>query len=221
MPQATLLRAAPRRAVQHPLPDLDDEEPPAIRTPKRGPLRAAQVWDARGHWLVGLFPDRAAARAAAKRFLADPAAFPGAQWHKRRCDGHRPRYKWVRRVKGGAYQARVWLLAGRGSLNLGLFTTADHGDKAEWAAAQVSKAFYRLWCVPGRTVAEAVELLKREPKARDRCRPDLEVPAAVRDLTVPRDDGTEDADDRAERLRAERLERERRRYPATLLDCAA
>ena len=64
-------------------------------------------------------------------------------------------YADVRRVKAGAWQARVWLGTRHGgSLNLGLFTVAknpppdprDHREAgAEWAAARASRVFRELF----------------------------------------------------------------------------
>lgn len=202
------------RAFQPPLFDLRPEY--TVRTPKRHGLYACQVWGETGYWLVGLYHDRTAARRAARAFLIDDPSEPtGAarpsNWVKRRSDGHAPRYKWVRKVKGeNTWQARPWLGDGRGSLNLGLFRQADHGAQAEWAAAQVSKAFMREW-KPGKTVSEVVEQLKWSKKANERVPAHVVVPVRQRDLLPPTNYGAvEDAGER--RARAE-LERDGRRYP--------
>jgi hypothetical protein len=112
-----------------------------------------------------------------------PQAELPANWVRRRSDIGRPSYRYVRRCKAGAYQARVHLGRLGGSLNLGLFTRAEHGDDAEWAAAQTSKAFMREWR-PGRTVGEAVDALKRA--GRVPCH--VEVPAGQR-ILVPQTAG--------------------------------
>lgn len=63
-------------------------------------------------------------------------------------------YIYVRRVKGDAWQARVWLGAhAGGSLNLGLFTKAEHqaapgqsdDEMAEWSAARASRQFNKFY----------------------------------------------------------------------------
>lgn len=63
-------------------------------------------------------------------------------------------YLYVRRVKGGAWQARVWLGAhAGGSFNLGLFTKAEHqaapgqsdDEIAEWSAARASRQFNKFY----------------------------------------------------------------------------
>lgn len=63
-------------------------------------------------------------------------------------------YLYVRKVKGGAWQARVWLGAhAGGSLNLGLFTTSEHqaapgqssDEIAEWSAARASRQFNKFY----------------------------------------------------------------------------
>jgi len=237
-------------------PSLFGEDAVEVRTPRRawggGTWYAGQVWDAGGVWQLGLFPSRAAARAAAKRFARevlpdaggpdlggrDPGAVGllvllagltgrtevlvpwalGCDWwavrrQRRRSDGHRPRWKWVRKVKGpNTWQARPWLGPGLGSLNLGLFSEAEHGASAEWAAAQVARAFVKLW-VPGRTVAEAVELLKRSPRRAERCRPDLTAPPRLAGATPPAAGGpTETAAERRERERAAREARREARF---------
>jgi hypothetical protein len=139
-----------------------------VRTPKRGGGYAAQVWGAHGFWELGVWATAREARWHAKGFAAaDPVepgpggawAGPGTWTRRRRRPAREARgYRWVRRVKGDAVQARYWL-PGRGSLNLGLFTREAHGDLAEWAAHRASKAFDELW--RGRTtVAAAVRRLQ-------------------------------------------------------------
>ncbi|HEY1187912.1 MAG TPA: hypothetical protein VGE74_09655 [Gemmata sp.] len=63
-------------------------------------------------------------------------------------------YKYIRRVKGLAWQARMWLgTKAGGSLNLGLFTTAEHpadpdrprDEMAKWAAARASREFNKFF----------------------------------------------------------------------------
>ena len=127
---------------------------------------------------------------------------------RRRPDDDAPPF--TRRVKGGAYQARVWLGRG-GSLNLGLFTLSDHpGDSkmsdrehARWAAARAAREFWKRWR-PGRTVGDVVAELQRAgfvPAA-------VEVPGKQRDLRPPTEFGPrETAAERRERLRREYLER--------------
>lgn len=184
--------------------DLTDD--PTIRTPKRGECGyAAQVWVTGGYWELGVFKTRREARTAAKLFdVASSHLTATARFSKLRSDGHRPRYKWVRQVKGQAWQARPWLGAKYGSLNLGLFTISQCGESAEWAAAQVSKAFDREW-QGGRTVGQVVELLKQSRKPVERVAAHVEVPEhqrdVVREKAVPVD---------RERERAERVARERR-----------
>lgn len=180
-----------------------------VRTPKRAGAYVAQVWCVSGYWqLAGTFPDLPSARAAATRFAqTDPEPErepPGATWHKRRERRHRSEFTYVRRVKGGAWQARAWLGAQGRSLNLGLFTKSEHGDQAEWAAAQVAKAFRREWR-PGRSVGEVVELLKRAPKLRERVPANVVVPARQRHLTPPRENG-ETVEEQVARLTARALE---------------
>jgi hypothetical protein len=186
-------------------PSLFGPDEFTIRSPRR--IRegvvcyVAQVWTARGFWTVGAFPSRVEARRAARVFAGtDPvepvAGTPRAElpsnWRWKRSDGHAPRYKWVRRVKGGAWQARPWLGAAHGSLNLGLFTIDEHGDAdtAEWAAAQVAAAFNREW-QGSRTVGEVVASLRALPvNHRERLAKDVTVPAHQRDL-VRAEEGTE------------------------------
>lgn len=159
------------------------------RAAKRPGGYAAQVWCASGYWqLVGTFPDIPSARAAARRFAqSDPGPEaghepPGATWHRRRERRHRSGYSYVRRVKGGAWQARAWLGKAGGSLNLGLFTKSEHGVWAERAAGLVAKAFVREWR-PGRTVGEAVEALKCAPREQDRVPDTVVVPDRLAYLT--------------------------------------
>jgi hypothetical protein len=49
-------------------------------------------------------------------------------------------------------------------VNLGLFTRAEHGDDAEWAAGRAARAFARLYRPhePGGGLREALEHLKAE-----------------------------------------------------------
>jgi hypothetical protein len=171
-----------------------------VRTPRRGDRFAAQVWCDRGFWSLGLYSSRLEARRAAQAFAASgpippapgtPRAQLPANWLWRRSDRNRSAYRWVRRVKGNATQCRPFLGAG-GSLNLGLFTLAEHpddpgkpmGEMAEWAAAQVAKAFAREW-KSGRTVGEVVELLKNAPKLSERVPAHVVVPPHQRDLKPP------------------------------------
>lgn len=194
-----------------------------IRTPKRrAGGHAAQLWGARGYWALGTFSTRDAARAAARAFAAtDPVEPPPgtprkdlpANWVRRRSDSHAPRYPFVRRVKGGAWQARPWLGPGGGSLNLGLFTRDDHGELAEWAAAQVAAAFVREWRGQ-RTVGEVVESLKRAAKPSERVPAHVDVPKRQRDLVRATKDETpptgeqrakEQSAELADRLRANLL----------------
>jgi hypothetical protein len=129
--------------------------------------------------------------------------------------------RWVRRVKGGAYQARYWLEVVGGSLNLGLFTLAEHDNDwrlARWAAARAAKEFRRLW-VGERTVGEAVAILQAKtplPWVPEHVR----VPAKWAHLTLPTETGPIGfAHERRERAWRER---ERRRYGGrTLFDAAA
>ncbi len=101
-------------------------------------------------------------------------------------------FPFVRRVKGGAWQSRVWLGAhAGGSLNLGLFTVAkwETEDDAEWAAARASKEFMRFYrpYQAGGGLRDTMEHLKR-PVGRP---PKPFIPA---DVLPPRirisDDGT-------------------------------
>ncbi len=78
-----------------------------------------------------------------------------------RCYAHRSYYRYVRRVKGRSYQARVPLAGGRKweSVNLGLFSADDHGSMAgaERAAGLAAKAYYqrhRPWLTPWQVIQE-------------------------------------------------------------------
>lgn len=180
-----------------------------VRTPKRAGVYVAQVWCVSGYWqLTGTFAERAAARAAGTRFaqtdLQPGHEPPGATWHKRRERRHRSGYTYVRRVKGGAWQARAWLGAVGRSLNLGLFTKSEHGEWAERAAGLVAKAFRREWR-PGRTVGEVVELLQRAPRQQDRVPANVVVPECQRHLTPPTEHG-ETVEELVERLTERELE---------------
>jgi hypothetical protein len=234
MPQAS---AFPRPAIQPELFDLGRRY--TVRTPRRGGCRAAQLWTDEGYWLVGLYETAAEARAAAQEFARSEPVPPGDDdippdnWVRcrRRADPEAPR--WVRVVKGRAVQARFWLEVVGGSLNLGLFTLAEHDYKpelAEWAAARAADMFRKLW-VGKRTVAECVEILQMRrpipadapPKLRSMRTPwvptGVRVPAKWARLKLPTEYGeTEFASERRERLARER---EARRYAAgTLLDLA-
>lgn len=180
-----------------------------VRAPKRAGAYVAQVWCACGYWqLAGTFADIPSARAAATRFAqTDPEPGhepPGATWHRRRERRHCSGYNYVRRVKGGAWQARAWLGAEGGSLNLGLFTKSEHGVWAERAAGLVAKAFVREW-QPGRTVSEVVDALKRAPHEQDRVPANVVVPECQRHLT-PTAGGEETVEELVERLTARELE---------------
>jgi hypothetical protein len=171
------------------------------RTPRRRDGYQGQLWADSGFWQLGVFPTSAAARAAASAFVATnptPPA-PGTprsqlppNWMWNRSDRNRSAYKWVRLAKGRAAQARVWLGRTGGSLNLGLFTLSEHsddpgkpvGEMAQWAAAQVAKAFAREWR-NGRTVGEVVEMLKNAPKLSERVPTRVVVPPHQRDLKPP------------------------------------
>lgn len=197
----------------------------SIRTPKRKATYVAQVWGRHGFWLVGRnYPTAFHAREAARSFLATDPVEPDPtttrkrlpeNWFRARSDSHAPQHRYTRRVKGDAWQARIWLDTVHGSLNLGLFTKDEHGVHAEWTAAQVAKAFVRLWR-PGRTIGEVVEELKRAKKLCERVPMHIQVPAHQRNLMPPQypvADQEEPAERRA-RLKQERLaRRERRRYP--------
>ena len=94
-------------------------------------------------------------------FLTPPPA------HERPRQRRRPsnQYLHVREVKGGAFQARVWLgIHEGGSLNLGLFTVEKWEDRkdAEWAAGRASKAFRAFYRphVAGHGLRETLEHLK-------------------------------------------------------------
>jgi hypothetical protein len=103
--------------------------------------------------------------------------------------------------EGGSWQARPWLGTAGRSLNLGLWTVDEHGASAEWAAAQVAKAFLREWKA-GRTVAQVVESLKNAPKRSERVPAHVEVPAHQRDLLPP--EQSQPAKGGAKESRAER-----------------
>ena len=194
------------------------------RTPKRGTGYVAQVWCVSGYWqLAGTFPTIPEARAAACRFAqsdTEPEPGhepPGATWHKRRERRHRSGYNYVRRVKGGAWQARAWLGADGGSLNLGLFTKSEHGAWAERAAGLVAKAFVREWR-PGRTVGEVVDALKFAPRQQDRVPENVVVPDRQAYL-MPTATAEETVDDLVERLTARSVRRAARaeaRYASDL-----
>lgn len=73
-------------------------------------------------------------------------------------------YRHVREVKGGAFQARVWLGAhSGGSLNLGLFTVSqwETREHAEWAAGRASKEFRKRYR-PGTGLRTVLESLMRD-----------------------------------------------------------
>lgn len=211
-------------------PSLFDPDRFTIRTPKRPGGYAAQVWGERGFWLLGVFATIPEARTAARLFLATDPAEPDphlprselpANWVRRRSDSHAPRYNCVRRVKGGAWQARPWLGNGRGSLNLGLFTVEAHGEYAEWAAARVSRAFNREW-KGARTVAEVVDLLKAAPNKHERVPAHVQVPEHQRALRPPVAAPAETAEERRARENLERMERRSARYGhRTLFDLVA
>lgn len=84
-------------------------------------------------------------------------------------------YRWVREVKGGAFQARVWLGNHRGgSLNLGLFTVAEWESPvdAEWAAGRASRAFDDLYDEGhGLSLRKTLEKLKRDEMIPDHVLP--------------------------------------------------
>lgn len=105
----------------------------------------------------------------------NPAAGPPKKPRQRRePDGDAPRY--VRRVKGRAYQARVWLGSHNGgSLNLGLFTVADWEtwEDARWAAARASREFVKRF--DGSNLRAVIEELKRK-----RFVPDCVLPPRVK-----------------------------------------
>jgi hypothetical protein len=194
-----------------------------IRAPKRSGGYQGQVWIDSGFWTCGIHPTRPEARRAGQRFAAtnpvEPAPRtpraelpPNWQWKRRRYDEDAPR--WVRRVKGGAYQSRYHLEMVGGSLNLGLFTLAEHpaepgrpdGEMAAWAA-RAAKSFRRLWS-GDRSVQEAVENLQmKRPLPADAPKdwklrtpwvpPGVEVPEKWKNLTLPTEYGeTEFADER-------------------------
>jgi hypothetical protein len=122
---------------------------------------------------VGTYSSAAKARRAAAAFVATkptepsptaPRAERPGNWVRCRSHAHRSSYRHVRQVKGRAYQARVWLGAkvGGGSVNLGLFTSHEHGEHREWAAARAAKEFRRLYRPhePGHGLRETIERLK-------------------------------------------------------------
>ncbi len=95
------------------------------------------------------------------------------------------RYRNTRRVKGNAWQARVWIPGAadrRGrSLNLGIFSPARHGnsaDDAEWAAGRASREFVKAWA-GDTSIAAAVADLQR----RGIVPAHVEVPVGVAGLT--------------------------------------
>jgi hypothetical protein len=79
-------------------------------------------------------------------------------------------FEYVRRVKGGAWQARYWLGArAGGSLNLGLFTVAEWETEAaaEAAAGRASREFGKFYAPPfGRGLRETFAHLKTMRYAR-------------------------------------------------------
>lgn len=213
---------------------FDPGVPYEVRTPRRGGLFQAQLWAQSGFWLVGAYATRPEARGAARAFaLEEPAPPPPGvrgpdNWvrRRRRYDDEAPR--WVRRVKGGAYQSRYWLEVVGGSLNLGLFTLAEHpddpgsplGEMARWAAGRAAQGFRRIW-TGDRTVLEAVEILQMKRaappdwpakwKLRAPWVPEsVRVPPAWAPLKLPTDCGEREfAGERRDRLRRQR---EARRY---------
>jgi hypothetical protein len=221
------------RAVQLTL--FDPGIPYEIRTPRRGEGYHAQLWARSGFWSCGVHPTREAARRAARAFSFEepappPPGTPGpANWvrRRRRYDDDAP--KWVRRVKGGAYQSRYWLEVVVGSLNLGLFTLAEHpdepgdpqGEMARWAAARAARAFQFLW-TGRRTVREAVEILqllrplpedwpRHKWKVRGPWVPEsVRVPEKWANLTLTSEYG--DQEFAHERRDRQRRDRERRLY---------
>ena len=197
-----------------------------VRTPKRGDRGyAAQLWTATGFWYVGLFPSIRAAREAAADFAATGPTPPAVgtprqelppNWSWRRSDGHRSRYRHVRRVRGGAYQARIWVGGGR-SLNIGLFTASEWGELAEWAAHRAASRFIRYW-KPGVRAADALGQCRADGVLPKRV---VHWPAGWGELRPP-DPTTrrESAADRRERELAERWRRlqklERQQYRGSL-----
>lgn len=151
-------------------------------------------------------------------FSHQPSLFenpPIARQRLRRAVDSDNHQKYTREVKGGAFQARVWLPHGGGySLNIGLFTQADWGGdhrtarkEALWAAARASREFVKRF-QPGRTVGDVVA----ELKAKGYVPAELVVPAHVAAWGPPRSP-TEDPWERRRRLaRRRERDRERRRY---------
>lgn len=70
----------------------------------------------------------------------------------------------VRRVKGGAYQARPWIGPGRdANVNLGLFRPVDYSndrDAAISAAARAAREFKKAMCHRGSDVWEVIQKLQ-------------------------------------------------------------
>jgi hypothetical protein len=161
-----------------------------IRTPLRpGRWYDAQVWADDGYWVIGRdYPDTAAARDAARAFVASnpqppgPGEEPPANWVRRRREAEDFAPKWVRRCKGGAWQARPWSgLPWCPSINLGLFTLADNDNDwrlAQWSAGRAAKEFARFFSptIPGRGLRETFAHLKRKKYVRE----DLLPPAVKR-----------------------------------------
>lgn len=81
----------------------------------------------------------------------------------RRCYAHRSEYRYVRRVKGRSFQARVPLAGGRKweGVNLGLFSADEWGSmtEAEWAAGRAAKEYVKRHR-PGRDPWEVVRELQ-------------------------------------------------------------
>lgn len=133
-----------------------------------------------GYWLVGTgYTTTLDARRAAHAFAATepvppppgtPRANRPANWVPARCYGHTSRFRYVRRIKGNAWQARIWLgHAIGGSLNLGAFSSFDHGaDDAEWLAHRAVKEFVKYYrpSEPGRGLRATIEHLKRKGYVR-------------------------------------------------------
>lgn len=183
-----------------------------IETVRRGDLPgrpyAARVHEGRYYWLVGLFATREQAKAAATAFIRTPERFPEVVrkvYHPKH-RGQSSRYLWVRKVKGpSSWQARPWLGAGLGDLNLGIYTEEEHGRDSEWVAGQVSRTFSDLWR-PGVTVAEAVEALEQICRAKRWADYLPTIPDHKRALTPPTNNGpTETNAERRERVRALKL----------------
>lgn len=120
-------------------------------------------------------------------------------------DGH---MKYTREVKGGAFQARVWVGHKGYSLNLGLFTQSEWGEShrtawrdALWAASRASREFVKRWH-SGRAIAEVVADLKAAGFVPE----GLVVPARVARWKPPRNAELLDAGERRQRA-AERRDR--------------